>query len=84
MKTHVTNYHKARGLEPGDFIGCEICGCKAVDIHHIEPKGLGGSKKLDKAENLIALCRLCHMRAHNLKEPYLTKEELFAANQDSR
>ncbi len=84
MKKHVTNYHQAKGLIPGDFIACEICGCEAVDIHHIESKGMGGSKKKDSADNLIALCRLCHMRAHSLKEPYLTKGELYAVNKNRK
>ena len=44
-----------------DFIGCEICGTKAVDIHHIEARGMGGTKKHDTIENLMALCRRCHI-----------------------
>jgi 5-methylcytosine-specific restriction endonuclease McrA len=34
-----------------------------VDIHHIEPRGMGGSKTLDVIENLMALCRECHHEA---------------------
>lgn len=56
-----------------DLIRCEICGIKAVDIHHIEPKGMGGSKTNDHIENLIALCRTCHNKAHN---GLIMKEEL--------
>ena len=48
------------GLE--DFIPCEVCGSKAVDIHHIESRGMGGSKYADKIENLMALCRPCHIK----------------------
>tara|TARA_R100000773_G_scaffold16557_1_gene15074 strand:+ start:14537 stop:14788 length:252 start_codon:yes stop_codon:yes gene_type:complete len=48
------------GLE--DFIPCEVCGSKAVDIHHIESRGMGGSKYSDKIENLMALCRPCHIK----------------------
>ena len=51
-----------------DFISCEVCGAKAVDIHHIEPKGMGGSKNKDFIANLIALCRSCHTRCHSDKE----------------
>ena len=48
-----------------DFTPCEKCGKPAVDIHHIENKGMGGSKTKDYIENLIALCRDCHSWAHN-------------------
>jgi len=64
MKKHVKNYYKHHELQPCDMVFCEICGQVAVDIHHIEPKGMGGRKDKDDAENLIALCRLCHNRAH--------------------
>tara|TARA_Y100001937_G_C7060380_1_gene303439 strand:- start:209 stop:448 length:240 start_codon:yes stop_codon:yes gene_type:complete len=43
-----------------DFIPCEVCKCKAVDIHHLERRGMGGSKTKDYIENLVALCRICH------------------------
>jgi len=44
-----------------DFIGCEICGSRAVDIHHIENRGAGGSNDKDVIENLMAVCRPCHI-----------------------
>ena len=53
-----------------DFIPCLVCGAKAVDIHHIN--GRTGSLMNDPC-NLIALCRNCHIRAHNNE---LTKEFL--------
>lgn len=45
-----------------DFIPCEVCRSKAVDIHHIDSRGMGGnpSRDKDKIENLQALCRQCH------------------------
>ena len=43
-----------------DFIPCEVCGSRAVDIHHIENRGSGGSKNKDYIENLMAVCRPCH------------------------
>lgn len=43
-----------------DFIPCEICGKRAVDIHHIDARGMGGSKNKDVIENLMALCRRHH------------------------
>lgn len=70
MKRHIKNYLKHFGYGEQDLIMCEVCGKrKAVDIHHIEIKGMGGQKKrakeLDDVSNLIALCRGCHEDAHN-------------------
>ena len=30
------------------------------DNHHIESRGMGGSKLRDRIDNLIPLCRSCH------------------------
>ena len=49
-----TSYH--------DYINCEICPKMAVDIHHIIFKSQGGK---DEINNLIALCRDCHIKAHS-------------------
>lgn len=48
------------GYGVDDFIGCEVCGNKAVDIHHIDCRGMGGSKDKDTIQNLMAMCRMCH------------------------
>ncbi len=61
MKKHTKIYHEYFNKDPGDWIGCEICNETAVDIHHIEPRGMGGSNKKDYIENLMALCRDCHV-----------------------
>ena len=45
-----------------DYIPCEICNAKAVDIHHIDCRGMGGSKSKDTIDNLMALCRSCHVK----------------------
>lgn len=50
------------GYTPGEFIPCEVCESKAVDIHHIEARGMGGSRDKDHVQNLMALCRDCHER----------------------
>ena len=33
------------GYDETDFIPCEVCGAQAIDIHHIEARGMGGTKK---------------------------------------
>ena len=60
MKKHTKLYHEYFMYDPGDWIGCEVCDKTAVDIHHIEPRGMGGSSERDTQENLMALCRECH------------------------
>lgn len=60
MKKHVKTYLNYFGYDTTDWIPCEICGKTANDIHHIEPRGMGGSKTKDVIENLMAVCRPCH------------------------
>ena len=66
MKPYVKLYLDHYGLH-GEFIPCAVCGQESVDIHHIEPKGIGGRKGMDRIDNLIALCRKCHEDAHRSK-----------------
>ena len=76
MKKHTRIYYKYFGYGIDDRILCEYCNSKiAVDIHHIDNKGMGGSKEKDNIENLIALCRVCHEDAHKEK---ITKSELIS------
>lgn len=65
MRKHTKIYLDYFGYTAGDWIACEVCGQKAVDIHHIEPRGMGGDPqgKKDVIENLQALCRKCHHEA---------------------
>ena len=53
----------------GDFVPCEVCEKEAVDIHHIDARGMGGdpTKSKDKIENLMALCRSCHEAYGDIK-----------------
>jgi hypothetical protein len=46
MKNHTKVYFKAFGYDTNSWIACEVCGATAVDIHHIESRGMGGSKTL--------------------------------------
>ena len=61
MERHTRIYFNYFGFNEADFIPCEVCGHKAVDIHHIDARGMGGSKEADKIENLMAVCRICHI-----------------------
>jgi len=45
---------------------CFMCAkYVAVDIHHIQGRGMGGSKCKDYIENLAALCRSCHTKSND-------------------
>nr|AKH47491.1 HNH endonuclease [uncultured marine virus] len=66
MKPHTKIYMKYFDYGMEDVIICEHCKNKrAVDVHHIDNKKMGGSKTKDYIENLIGLCRKCHEMAHN-------------------
>jgi 5-methylcytosine-specific restriction endonuclease McrA len=45
-----------------------VCGKTAIDIHHIEARGIGGSKEADNIENLMALCREDHLKFGDKKQ----------------
>ncbi len=61
MKKHTLIYlsHFHYSLE--EFMPCEICSNRAVDIHHIEARGMGGTSQKDSIDNLMGLCRECHI-----------------------
>lgn len=61
MRGYTKIYLEAFGYDTSDFIPCEVCSAKAVDIHHIKARGMGGTKKKDRIENLMSLCRNCHL-----------------------
>lgn len=52
------------GYGEQDYIPCENCGNRAVDVHHLKFRSQGGE---DIPENLMGLCRDCHNRAHGSK-----------------
>jgi len=77
MKNHTKVYLKEMGFSTTDWIPCEVCGATAQDIHHIEARGMGGSKTADTIDNLMALCRTCHTAYGDIKE---YKERLQATH----
>lgn len=79
MQKHIKVYLNYYGIDDPNILRCEVCGMRADDIHHIEFRSSFGKKTKhlqDNINNLIALCRHDHDRAHFKKEPYLEKEEL--------
>ena len=68
MKNHTKVYLNHFGLTGDEFIPCEVCGLRAVDIHHIDCRGMGGSKEKDNIENLMAVCRECHVEFGDKKQ----------------
>lgn len=61
MRKHTRIYLDYFNYDETDFIGCEVCKAKAVDIHHIKARGMGGNKNANDITNLMALCRRCHI-----------------------
>ena len=68
MKKHTKVYLNHFGYIGEDFIPCESCGARAVDLHHIFRRGMGGSKSADTIENIMALCRKCHIEYGDKKQ----------------
>jgi len=66
MKNYTKTYLQFFQYVEDDFIECEMCGSRAVDIHHLTKQSKYGKKKeKDFIENLIALCRDCHIKAES-------------------
>lgn len=70
MQKHTKTYLHYFDYGEQDRILCEACHREAVDIHHIH----GWGKGKDIIENLIALCRKCHERAHSTGD-YVSPDE---------
>lgn len=68
MKNHTKIYLDYFSFDVSSFIPCELCNKPANDIHHIEARGMGGSKTKDTIENLMALCRECHVTMGDKKQ----------------
>jgi 5-methylcytosine-specific restriction endonuclease McrA len=68
MQKHTKIYLNHFDYTIDEFIPCEVCGNKAVDIHHIDCRGMGGTKEKDRIDNLMALCRKCHLDLGDKKQ----------------
>ena len=75
MKKQTSLYMKRFDLGEQDLIYDELewvqrgLFVRAVDINHIEPRRMGGSKTKDYIENLMALSRENHIRFENGEIP---------------
>jgi len=59
----------AMGFDETDWIPCENCGRKCIDVHHVEGRGkMGGEKAANFISNLIGLCRECHVLMGDKKQ----------------
>tara|TARA_Y100001937_G_scaffold125716_1_gene193125 strand:+ start:594 stop:884 length:291 start_codon:yes stop_codon:yes gene_type:complete len=52
--------------EEQDFIPCEMCESRVVDIHHLQRRTRNKITN-DYIENLVGLCRDCHINAESDK-----------------
>ena len=59
MQNHTKVYFNFFGYDESSYIECELCGSRAVDIHHLERRN---KIKNDFIENLVGLCRDCHIK----------------------
>ena len=64
MKSHTKVYMQFFDYGEQDFIPCEMCGSRATDIHHIERRTRNKVTN-DFVENLVGLCRDCHIKAES-------------------
>jgi len=78
MTAHCRIYFDYFGYGEQDFVPCEVCGKRGVDIHHINGRGKGK----DVISNLMCLCRDHHLAAHGQAKTYLHKDVLQAIHND--
>lgn len=67
MKNYTKTYLKHFGYGADSFIPCEICGTRAVDIHHIKARSVA-RELVNDITNLMAICRKHHEEYGDKKE----------------
>ena len=65
MKPHTKIYLDYFGYSGYEYMECEICSAPANQVHHIDPRGMGGSKLKDYIENLLGCCFHCHTKCES-------------------
>jgi hypothetical protein len=68
MKKHTLKYLSHFNYSLEDYMPCEVCGNRAIDVHHIEARGMGGTSQKDEIEGLMGLCRECHIHFGDKKQ----------------
>ena len=84
MQRHTQIYLQGMGYDATSFVPCEVCGGVGTDIHHIEARGMGGTKKADVIENLMGLCRKCHIEYGDKKKYKEFLKDIHAKNYGKR
>ena len=75
INANLTNA-KRKAIYRRDGYRCALCDCtQTIQIHHVIPRGQGGS---NHAHNLITLCAACHAHIHGnpLYDTDMTPEEV--------
>jgi hypothetical protein len=52
------NFLKHYKIGIHEYVACAVCGGQAIELHHIIKRSSLGS---DEVENLLPVCRSCHM-----------------------
>jgi hypothetical protein len=68
MSDYKIMFLKFYGYTKADTIPCAVCLKPANDIHHIQRRGMGGDKSLDRIDNLIPLCSEHHSQLGDRKQ----------------
>ena len=68
LSANISN-NQRRTIYKRDHYRCALCdGTRGIQIHHVIPRGRGGS---NSNHNLITLCMYCHGIAHGTSFPGL-------------
>lgn len=80
MDEHRKIYFNFFGYNQQDYFPSELSGTPADEIHHIDPRGMGGSELRNNIRNLIGLASREHRRAEGVEEPKISQEDIQEAH----